>query len=107
MSLDSLQVLGDGGHVARRLSHYESRSQQLEMATAVEQAIANGEHLIVEAGTGTGKSFAYLVPAILAATAGQGEGSPRRKVVISTHTISLQEQLITKDIPFLNAVLPV
>ncbi len=107
MSLDSLQVLGDDGHVARRLSHYESRSQQLEMATAVEQAIANGEHLIVEAGTGTGKSFAYLVPAILAATAGQGEGSPRRKVVISTHTISLQEQLITKDIPFLNAVLPV
>ena len=107
MSLDSLQVLGDGGHVARRLSHYESRSQQLEMATAVEHAIANGEHLIVEAGTGTGKSFAYLVPAILAATAGQGEGSPRRKVVISTHTISLQEQLITKDIPFLNAVLPV
>ena len=106
MSLDSLQVLGDGGHVARRLSHYESRSQQLEMATAVEHAIANGEHLIVEAGTGTGKS-AYLVPAILAATAGQGEGSPRRKVVISTHTISLQEQLITKDIPFLNAVLPV
>ena len=107
MSLDSLQVLGDGGHVARRLSHYESRSQQLEMAAAVEQAIANGEHLVVEAGTGTGKSFAYLVPAILAATAGQGEGSPRRKVVISTHTISLQEQLITKDIPFLNAVLPV
>jgi len=107
VSLDSLQVLGDGGHVARRLSHYESRSQQLEMATAVEHAIANGEHLIVEAGTGTGKSFAYLVPAILAATAGQGEGSPRRKVVISTHTISLQEQLITKDIPFLNAVLPV
>ncbi len=107
MSLDSLQVLGDGGHVARRLSHYESRSQQLEMAAAVEQAIARGEHLIVEAGTGTGKSFAYLVPAILAATAGQGDGGARRKVVISTHTISLQEQLIAKDIPFLNAVLPV
>jgi ATP-dependent DNA helicase DinG len=107
VSLDSLQVLGDGGHVARRLGSYESRPQQLEMATAVERAIENGEHLIVEAGTGTGKSFAYLVPAILAATAGQGEGGPRRKVVISTHTISLQEQLISKDIPFLNAVLPV
>ncbi|MBC8116621.1 MAG: DEAD/DEAH box helicase [Candidatus Saccharimonas sp.] len=77
------------------------------MASAVEHAIARGEHLIVEAGTGTGKSFAYLVPAILAATAGQGEGGARRKVVISTHTISLQEQLIAKDIPFLNAVLPV
>lgn len=107
MSLDSRQVLGDGGHVARRLGAYESRPQQLEMASAVEQAIAAGEHLVVEAGTGTGKSFAYLVPAILAATAGQGEGGPRRKVVISTHTISLQEQLIAKDIPFLNAILPV
>jgi ATP-dependent DNA helicase DinG len=107
VTLDSLQVLGDDGQIARRLSHYESRSQQLEMAAAVEHAIARGEHLIVEAGTGTGKSFAYLVPAILAATAGQGNGGARRKIVISTHTISLQEQLITKDIPFLNAVLPV
>ena len=107
MTLDSLQVLGDDGQIARRLSHYESRPEQLEMASAVEHAIARGEHLIVEAGTGTGKSFAYLVPAILAATAGQGEGGARRKVVISTHTISLQEQLIAKDIPFLNAVLPV
>ena len=107
MSLDSRQVLGDGGHVARRLGAYESRPQQLDMAAAVERAINAGEHLIVEAGTGTGKSFAYLVPAILAATAGQGEGAPRRKIVISTHTISLQEQLIQKDIPFLNAVLPV
>ena len=107
MTLDSLQVLGADGQIARRLSQYESRSQQLEMATAVERAIAREEHLIVEAGTGTGKSFAYLVPAILAATAGQGEGGARRKVVISTHTISLQEQLIAKDIPFLNAVLPV
>lgn len=107
MSLDSRQVLGEGGHVARRLGAYESRPQQLEMAAAVEQAIEAGQHLIVEAGTGTGKSFAYLVPAILAATAKQGEGGPRRKVVISTHTISLQEQLIAKDIPFLNAVLPV
>lgn len=64
-------------------------------------------HLVVEAGTGTGKSFAYLVPTILAATAKQGEGGKRRKIVISTHTISLQEQLISKDIPFLNAVMPV
>lgn len=107
VSLDSGKVLGDGGHVARRLGSYESRPQQLEMAAAVERAIRAKEHLVVEAGTGTGKSFAYLVPAILAATEGQGEGVPRRKVVISTHTISLQEQLISKDIPFLNAVLPV
>ncbi len=107
VTLDSRQVLGDGGHVARRLGAFETRPQQLEMAAAVEHAIEAGEHLIVEAGTGTGKSFAYLVPAILAATKGQGNGGARRKVVISTHTISLQEQLIAKDIPFLNAVLPV
>ena len=107
-ALDSRQVLGDGGRIAQRLSSYESRPQQLEMAAAVENAIAKQEHLLVEAGTGTGKSFAYLVPAILAATAAQGKkGAPRTKVVISTHTISLQEQLIARDIPFLNAVLPV
>lgn len=103
----SKAVLGPEGRIAQRLGAYESRPQQLEMAAAVEHAIANREHLLVEAGTGTGKSFAYLVPAILAATAGQGEGQPRKKIVISTHTISLQEQLMSRDIPFLNAVLPV
>jgi ATP-dependent DNA helicase DinG len=77
------------------------------MAAAVEHAIGRREHLIVEAGTGVGKSFAYLVPAILAATANQGTEAPRRRIVISTHTISLQEQLIQRDLPFLNAVLPV
>ncbi|MDZ4683554.1 MAG: helicase C-terminal domain-containing protein [Planctomycetaceae bacterium] len=100
-------VLGDTGRIAQRLSTYETRPQQLEMAAAVERAIAKGGHLVVEAGTGTGKSFAYLVPAILAATASQGTGGPRKKIVVSTHTISLQEQLIARDIPFLNAVLPV
>jgi ATP-dependent DNA helicase DinG len=68
------------------------------MAAAVENAFANSRHLIVEAGTGVGKSFAYLVPAIAQVVA-QG-----KKVVISTHTISLQEQLMDKDIPFLRAV---
>ena len=100
-------VLGDSGSIARRLKNYESRPQQMEMASAVERAIATKQHLVVEAGTGTGKSFAYLVPTILAATAKQGEGGKRKKVIISTHTISLQEQLIGKDIPFLNAVMPV
>lgn len=107
VTLGVTDVLGDEGSIARRLKTYESRSQQIEMAEAVEQAIAHREHLVVEAGTGTGKSFAYLVPTILAATAKQGEGGKRKKVVISTHTISLQEQLIGKDIPFLNSVLPV
>src|SRR5207244_3178353 len=85
-------------------------------------------HLVVEAGTGVGKSFAYLVPAILAATADQvqeandaaagGKGAnnddeeaggkkKRTRVVISTHTISLQEQIVGRDIPFLNSVLPI
>jgi ATP-dependent DNA helicase DinG len=102
-------VLGPGGSVARRLGNYEVRPQQLEMSRAVEQALASKQHLIVEAGTGTGKSFAYLVPAILHASAdrdtGDREQNPRR-VVVSTHTISLQEQLISKDLPLLNAVIP-
>jgi ATP-dependent DNA helicase DinG len=116
--LSSAAVLGNRGRIAQRLGNYEERPQQLRMAEAVAQAIASEQHLIAEAGTGVGKSFAYLVPAILAATAGQqdraesppGEDEPSRKrtrVVVSTHTISLQEQLIGKDIPFLNAVLPV
>src|SRR5262249_23951173 len=67
---------------------------------AVAKAIGDKSHLLVEAGTGTGKSFAYLVPAILAAL-----DNPECKVVISTHTIGLQEQLITKDIPFLQKVI--
>ncbi|HEY0984049.1 MAG TPA: helicase C-terminal domain-containing protein [Schlesneria sp.] len=107
MTLRVTDVLGDDGSIARRMKNFESRPQQIEMATAVEHAIDTKQHLVVEAGTGTGKSFAYLVPAIIAATAKQGEGGQRKKIVISTHTISLQEQLIGKDIPFLNAVMPV
>ena len=79
-------LLGPGGAVARQLERYEPRPQQLEMAQAVADAIANRSHLLVEAGTGVGKSFSYLVPAILAATKGKD-----CRVVISTHTISLQE----------------
>lgn len=93
-------VLGQEGLVARRLPGYEERSEQLQMAAAVEEAFSRAHHLIVEAGTGVGKSFAYLVPAIQrAATTGQ-------KVVISTHTIALQEQLIERDIPFLHSIWP-
>ncbi len=101
------QVLGSDGLIARRLNAYEQRPQQLEMAEAVAQAIEAPQHLMVEAGTGVGKSFAYLVPAILAATAdADDDKAKKKKVVISTHTISLQEQLIEKDIPFLRAVMP-
>jgi ATP-dependent DNA helicase DinG len=94
-------ILGPGGAVARRLGTYEERPQQLRMAEAVAAAIADRRHLMVEAGTGVGKSFAYLVPAIQAAAADKGG-----RVVISTHTINLQEQLVNKDIPFLQAVMP-
>ena len=94
-------ILGPDGAIARRLgAKYEFRPQQLEMAAAVEQAINGSEHLLVEAGTGVGKSFAYLLPAI------DFSVRTRKRVVISTHTISLQEQLIDKDIPLLQSVYP-
>lgn len=74
---------------------YESRPQQIEMASAVAEALESESHLIVEAGTGVGKSLAYLVPLILyAKRAG-------KRVMVSTHTISLQEQLVGKDLPVL------
>lgn len=94
-------ILGPDGTIARRLGSYEPRPQQLAMADAVARAIAGPHHLMVEAGTGVGKSFAYLVPAILASA-----GVKNFRVVVSTHTISLQEQLVRKDLPFLQEVMP-
>ncbi|HEV2715897.1 MAG TPA: DEAD/DEAH box helicase, partial [Terriglobales bacterium] len=79
---------------------YEHRPGQIEMAEAVLRAFEQKRHLIVEAGTGTGKTLAYLVPAIAAAC---GSGA---RIVISTGTKNLQEQLMDKDIPFLQDVLP-
>lgn len=99
-------VFKPDGLIARRLSQYESRPEQVDMAGAVAEAIASRSHLVVEAGTGVGKSFAYMVPCILAAAERQ-EKKNKTRIVISTHTISLQEQLITRDIPFLNSILPV
>ena len=103
VTLTVADILGPQGRIARRLENYETRPQQLAMAEAVAAAIAGKRHLVVEAGTGVGKSFAYLVPAILAAA---GDQEKRRRVVVSTHTISLQEQLVRKDLPLLNAVIP-
>ncbi|HUU82269.1 MAG TPA: helicase C-terminal domain-containing protein [Phycisphaerae bacterium] len=100
-ALDCGSVLGADGLVARRMDGYELRPQQLDMGTAIAGAFERGEHLLVEAGTGVGKSFAYLIPAIERATQHGQRG------VISTHTIALQEQLVEKDIPFLAAILPV
>ncbi|MGZ4963759.1 MAG: DEAD/DEAH box helicase, partial [Limisphaerales bacterium] len=81
--------------------NFEYRPQQQEMAVAAARALENKEHLVVEAGTGVGKSLAYLIPSILFAI---GNG---KKAVISTHTINLQEQLIEKDLPMLAKILPV
>ncbi len=94
-------ILGPDGAIARRLGErYEFRAQQLDMAQAVQAAFEQGHHLLAEAGTGVGKSFAYLLPAIDLAV------RQHKRVVISTHTISLQEQLIHKDIPLLQSVYP-
>lgn len=95
-----MNILGPGGAVATALGdRFESRPQQVEMAIAVAAAMQSKSHLLAEAGTGVGKSFAYLVPAMIRA-AQCGE-----TVLVSTHTIALQEQLITKDIPLLTSIL--
>src|SRR5260221_13368626 len=99
--MDARKILGPDGLIARKFPNFESRPQQLDMAEAVADALDRKRQLLVEAGTGVGKSFAYLVPAIQAVSARKDF-----KVVISTHTISLQEQLIRKDLPFLQSVLP-
>jgi ATP-dependent DNA helicase DinG len=90
------KIFGSSGWLARHHPHFEYRRGQLEMAEAVEAALENRQHLIVEAGTGTGKTLAYLVPII---RSGQ-------RVVVSTGTKNLQEQIFFKDIPFLKKLFP-
>lgn len=92
-------LLDYAGPFARYFESYEHRPQQIEMLRAVTTALSESQHLMVEAGTGTGKSFAYLVPAAIWAHQNQ------LRVVISTNTINLQDQLIKKDIPDLRAAL--
>ncbi|BCA81067.1 helicase C-terminal domain-containing protein [Desulfuromonas sp. AOP6] len=91
-------LLGPDGIIARTLPGYEDRPEQLRMAFAVAEAFNKGRLTVIEAGTGTGKSLAYLTPAILWSLGNE------ERVVISTNTINLQEQLIRKDIPFLQRV---
>lgn len=93
-------IFSPGGIISDHLTGYEYREEQLQMANAVARAFAASEHLVVEAGTGVGKSFAYLIPAVSLSV------KTDQTVVISTNTISLQEQLVSKDIPFLHNVLP-
>jgi predicted DnaQ family exonuclease/DinG family helicase len=86
------------GPLARSLAGYEERSQQRDLARAIERTFADGGSLVAEAGTGVGKSLAYLVPAISRALAGE-------RVIVSTHTLPLQDQLVRKDLPALQEAL--
>jgi ATP-dependent DNA helicase DinG len=88
-------VFGAGGELAAAMPRFEERPQQAELARAVAGALGSGRHLLAEAGTGTGKSLAYLIPAL----------ESGRRVVVSTATKALQEQLLTKDVPVAAAVL--
>jgi ATP-dependent DNA helicase DinG len=90
------EIFGPGGLIARHHPSYEYRPGQVAMSRAVAEALAERHHLLVEAGTGTGKTLAYLVPAVASG----------RRVIISTGTKNLQEQLSYKDIPFLQSLLP-
>ncbi len=91
-------VLEPGGPFAKKFPSYEHRSQQVSMLRAVASALSEGRHLLVEAGTGTGKSMAYLVPALTWAA------ENGRRVVVSTNTLNLQDQLLLKDVPDLRQV---
>lgn len=100
INLDELEaVIGESGRFANQMPGYEYRPQQIQMTQAIANAFNHNQHLMIEAGTGTGKSLAYLLPAILWSTRND------ERVVISTNTINLQEQLITKDIPTIEQIL--
>ncbi len=100
-SHDADHFLGERGQFSTRMPGFEYRPQQVEMVSAVERSLTDGHHLIVEAGTGTGKSLAYLIPAILWAV------KYNKKVVISTYSKTLQQQILNHDIPLLQAQLGV
>ena len=93
-ALSLYDFFGEGGILSRSHPNYEYRPGQFEMARAVESALKNREHLVVEAGTGTGKTLAYLIPSLLSG----------KRVVISTGTKNLQEQLFFKDVAFLQTL---
>ncbi|MCB0036200.1 MAG: DEAD/DEAH box helicase family protein, partial [Anaerolineales bacterium] len=95
-----LGMFGPNGNFARQFEGFEVRPQQVDMVAAVVEAFNHGRHLLIEAGTGTGKSMGYLLPAAFWAA------QNGRRVVISTNTINLQDQLVQKDIPQLQKILP-
>ncbi|MBC8204689.1 MAG: DEAD/DEAH box helicase family protein [FCB group bacterium] len=89
------KVFHPNGVLEKGLTNYETRPRQREMADDISEALFSGDFLMAEAGTGTGKSFAYLIPAILFAL------SEKQRLIVSTNTKNLQEQLFSKDLPFL------
>src|SRR5437870_2545837 len=93
------KIFSENGRLSKA-TNFEFRPQQQEMAVAVARALEEERHLVVEAGTGVGKSLAYLAPAILFAL------EQHKRAIVSTHTINLQEQLLYKDIPILKKILP-
>ena len=100
MGLDAELLLHPEGPIARRISGYESRPQQTAMVRAVDSALSTRRPLLIEAGTGTGKSFGYLLPAVRRVL------EHDERVVVVTHTIALQEQLHDKDVPLIRSVVP-
>ena len=94
------RIFSEGGLLSKA-KNFEYRREQQEMARAVARSLEEERHLVIEAGTGVGKSIAYLVPAVLYAT------EQSKKAIISTCTISLQEQLLNKDIPIVKKILPI
>jgi ATP-dependent DNA helicase DinG len=111
--MNAEEIFGPKGLISRRMPNYETRREQIEMFKAVVKAINESQHLMVEAGTGVGKTFAYLIPAIAYAFSAKetredtAEGINNQSVVISTHTINLQEQIFHKDLPLLQEILGV
>ncbi len=93
-------ILEEEGALSRIFPQYEHRPQQVHMMREVARALNEGRHLLIEAGTGTGKSLAYLLPAVTFAHLNQ------EHVVIATHTINLQDQLLQKDLPLLQQIVP-
>jgi len=100
MMSDVDAILDEGGELSKKLRNYEHRQEQVMMAQAIAETFNEGGNLMVEAGTGTGKSLAYLLPAVLWAA------KNNQRIVISTNTINLQDQLINNDVPLLKNVMP-
>src|SRR5881227_3720055 len=98
---DRVEAIFSAAGLLAKAKNFEMRPQQQQMAGAIARALEDERHLVIEAGTGVGKSLAYLTPAILWAI------EQHKKAIVSTHTINLQEQLLYKDIPILQKILPV